>query len=283
MYAFDVSDADFEEKVVQASFRQPVVVDFWAPWCAPCKVLKPMLEKLADEYAGKFLLAKVNSDENPKASVRHRVRSIPTVKAVVNGEVVNEFTGALPERELRAWLEKIVPGPVDELRLAAQQLATAGDIDSALARLAEASALEPDNEWVRVDSAELLLAKGLNEEAQQLLDSVKDFDIQRDARVQQLVAQARLATMAAAGEGEAELSARVAENPDDLEARLKLANALIAMNRHAEGMDQLLEIVARDRDFQDDIGRRTLLDVFSLLGGGPLVSEYRRKLAGMLN
>ena len=136
---------------------------------------------------------------------------------------------------------------------------------------------------MRVDSAELLLARGLNEEAQQLLDSVKNFDIVKDARVQQLVAQARLAVMAASGEGEAELLAKVDANPDDLEARLKLANALIAMNRHAEGMDQLLEIVARDRDFRDDIGRRTLLDVFSLLGGGPLVSEYRRKLAGMLN
>ena len=112
----DVSQADFQKQVVEASFEQPVVIDFWAPWCAPCKVLKPILEKLADEYGGKFKLAKVNSDENPEIAARYAVRGIPSVKAMVDGKVVNEFTGALPESAVRDWLDKIIPSPAEELR-----------------------------------------------------------------------------------------------------------------------------------------------------------------------
>ena len=283
MHALDVSEADFEEKVVAASFKLPVVIDFWAPWCAPCKVLKPILETLAGEYDGKFRLAKVNSDENPNISARFGVRGIPSVKALVNGKVVDEFTGALPEGQVREWLERIIPSPSEELRLAAQQLAASGDVEGALQKLTEASALDPVNEWVRVDAAELLLHKGEMDEAQRLLDSLKDADVLKDARVLQLKAQTRLAEMSATGESEAELAAAVAADGNDLEARLKLANVLISGNRPAEGMDELLEIVARDRSFRDDIGRKTLLDVFNLLGGGGIVPEYRRKLSGLLN
>ncbi len=280
----DVTLADFDEQVVAASHRQPVVIDFWAPWCGPCKALGPILEKLASEYAGKFVLAKVNSDENQEIAVRYGVRGIPSVKAMVQGKIVNEFTGAQPESVVRAWLDKIIPSPAQELQQAAHQLAAAGDLDGAAQKLAQASALEPSNEWVRVDAAEVMLLKGEMDEAQRLLDSLKDADVLKDARVLQLKAQTRLAEMSATGESEAELAAAVAADANDLEARLKLANVLIASNRVAEGMDQLLEIVRRDRKFKDDIGRKTLLDVFNLLGGqGELVSEYRRKLASALN
>lgn len=280
----DVSQADFQKQVVEASFEQPVVIDFWAPWCAPCKVLKPILEKLADEYGGKFKLAKVNSDENPEIAARYAVRGIPSVKAMVDGKVVNEFTGALPESAVRDWLDKIIPSPAEELRREAQRLVDADDLDGALQKLAEASRLDPNNEVVRVDSAEILLAQDKPDEAQRLLDTLKDIDILKDPRVLQLKAQVRLAEMREEGESEAELGAVVRANENDLEARLKLANVLIASNRAAEGMDQLLEIVRRDRGFRDDIGRKTLLDVFNLLGGqGELVSTYRRKLAALLN
>jgi putative thioredoxin len=284
MNAQDVGQADFEEQVVEASFKQPVVIDFWAPWCAPCKVLKPILEKLADEYGGKFKLAKVNSDENQEIAARYAVRGIPSVKAMVDGEIVNEFTGALPESAVRDWLDKIIPTPAEELRREAQQLAASGDMDGALQRLAEATELDPNDEWVRVDAADLLLAQHNAEGAQNLLDTLKDPDILKDARVLQLKAQVRLAEMKAEGDSEATLAAAVKANENDLEARLKLANVLIAANRAAEGMDQLLEIVQRDRGFREDIGRKTLLDVFNLLGGqGELVATYRRKLAALLN
>jgi putative thioredoxin len=280
----EVTLADFDEQVVAASHRQPVVIDFWAPWCGPCKALGPILEKLAAEYGGKFLLAKVNSDENQELAVRYGVRGIPSVKAMVKGKIVNEFTGAQPESVVRAWLDKIIPSPAQELQQAAQQLAAAGDLDGAAQKLAQASALEPANEWVRVDAAEVMLLKGEMDEAQRLLDSLQDTDVLKDARVLQLKAQTRLAEMSATGESEAALAAAVDADGNDLEARLKLANVLIASNRVAEGMEQLLEIVRRDRAFRDDIGRKTLLDVFNLLGGhGELVSEYRRKLASALH
>ncbi|MGC2458907.1 MAG: tetratricopeptide repeat protein [Gallionellaceae bacterium] len=284
MNSVDVSQADFEQNVVAASFKQPVVIDFWAPWCAPCKVLKPILEKLAAEYAGKFQLAKVNSDENPEISARFAVRGIPAVKAMVDGRIVNEFTGALPESAVRDWLDKIIPSPAEELRRAAVELAAADDLDGALQKLSGASALDPDNEVVRVDTAEILFAKGEADEAQRLLDSLKDPDIMKDARVLQLKAHVRLAEMREEGESEAALAAAIAANENDLEARFKLANVLVAANRPAQGMDQLLEIVRRDRGFRDDIGRKMLLDVFNLLGGqGELVAAYRRKLAGLLH
>ena len=284
MNAHDVNQADFEEQVVEASFNQPVVIDFWAPWCAPCKVLKPVLEKLADEYGGKFKLAKVNSDENQEIAARYAVRGIPAVKAMVDGKIVNEFTGALPEGSVREWLDKIIPGPAEEMRREAQRMVDAGDLDGALQKLADASKLDPDHEVVRVDSAEILLVQGNADAAQRLLDSLRDPDILKDARVLQLKAQVRLAEMKAEGDSEAMLAAEVKANENDLEARLKLANVLIASNRSAEGMDQLLEIVRRDRGFREDIGRKMLLDVFNLLGGqGELVAIYRRKLAALLN
>jgi putative thioredoxin len=284
MYAVDVNQADFEEKVVKASFQQPVVIDFWAPWCGPCKVLKPMLENLAAEYGGKFLLAKVNSDENTEVSAHFSVRGIPAVKAMVNGEVVEEFTGAQTESFVREWLGKFISSPAEVLRLAAQQDVVAGDIAAALKKLAEASALDPKNEWVRVDAAEILLAGGELAEAQRLLDSLASVDMLKEARVMQLQAQIKLAQMGASGENEETLKAAIATDEENLEARLKLGNVLVASGRYEEGMDQLLEIVQRDRKFQDDIGRKTMLDVFNLLGGqGELVMVYRRKLASVLN
>ena len=288
MVAIDVSQADFEKQVVKASFLQPVVIDFWAPWCSPCMSLKPILEKLAGEYGGKFLLAKVNSDENPELSAQYAVRSIPSVKAMVNGKMVDEFSGALPEGEVRKWLDKIIPSPIlsplDGMRKAARQLFDAGDVAGALNQLVAASALEPGNEWVRVDAAEIMLSQGETDEGKRLLDSLKTPEVAKDARVLQLLAHIKLTQMMAAGDDESSLTAAVTVNPNDFEARLKLAAGLIAMQRYAEGMDQLLEIVQRDRKFQDDIGRKTLLDVFNLLRGqDELVTEYRRKLSSAMN
>lgn len=286
MSAFDkdVGLADFQQEVIEASFKQPVIVDFWAPWCGPCKSLKPILEKLAEEYGGKFVLAKVNADENQELSAQFGVRGIPAVKAVANGKIVDEFSGALPESAVREWLDRIVPSPAEELRQQAQRLRGAGDDAGALKLLGDASKLDPDNEWVRVDAAEIMFVKGELEEARRLLSSIRNEDVAKDARTVQLLAQIKLAEMSAGGENEGILVAAIEGDANNLDARLKLANLMIASGRYDEGMDQLLEIVRRDRSFQDDIGRKTLLDVFNLLGGqGELVSKYRRLLSSALN
>ena len=277
-HALDVGLADFAQSVLEESKHRPVVVDFWAPWCGPCKSLKPVLEKIAAEYGGKFLLAKINSDDNQELAARYGVRGIPSVKAFVNGQMVDEFSGALPEGEVRAFLDRLVPSPADELRQQAADARLAGDISGALKWLADASKLDPDHVGVRLDAAEIMLDLNEADEASRLIGSVPD---DADPRVPAL--KARLQFMGAAGEDEAALTARVAANGNDLEARLKLANLFVAAGRHEAGMDQLLEIVRRDRGFGDDIGRKTLLSVFNLLGGGELVSRYRRLLASVLN
>lgn len=274
----DVGLADFDQQVLEESKTRPVVVDFWAPWCGPCKSLKPILEKLAAEYGGTFRLAKINSDENQDLATRYGVRGIPSVKAFVNGEAVDEFSGALPEGEVRAFLDRLIPGPADEMRVAARELRAAGDMAGALQKLAEASRLDPDHVGIRLDATEIMLDLGEADEARRLIGNLAD-DV--DPRVTQL--RARLQFLGAAGDDPITLEARVAANENDLAARLRLANQAVAAGQYEAGMDQLLEIIRRDRSFEDDVGRTTLLAVFDLLGSDPLVSLYRRKLASALN
>lgn len=283
VFSIDVTEADFDEQVIQASHGVPVVVDFWAEWCGPCRVLKPMLEKLAAEYRGKFILAKVNSDENQRIAGRFAVRGIPTVVALVDGEEANRFSGAQPEGEVRRFLDALIPSPAEELRHAAMEIFRQGDAEEALKILAEASKIDPDNAGVRVAAAEILLHLGRPEEARQLLESLP-ADKRTDAKVVTLLARLEFAEKGRALPDAATLEARIRADENDLEARLQLANLLITQEQFEAALAQLLEIVRRDRKFGDDIGRKSMLSVFNLLGGeGDLVSRYRRLLASALN
>lgn len=283
-FSVDVSTADFEQAVIEYSKTIPVIVDFWAAWCAPCRALKPVLEKLADEYGGKFRLAKINSDDNQPLAQRFGVRGIPNVKAFVDGELVDEFSGALPESQVRQFLDRIIPSPAEKLRLETlREYAELKDAQRALRMLAHASELDPANEAVRIDSAQLLIELNHHDEAREMLASLSVLT-HMDDRVKTLEARLALATGAGAAADSTALLLRVAANPADLDARLQLAQWHTGKQDYAAAFEQLLDIIRRDRKFQDDAARKMMLQLFSVLGGDhALVSDYRRKLAGALN
>jgi len=280
----DVNSDTFESVVIEGSHKTPVIVDFWAPWCGPCRALTPVLEKLAAEYDGRFVLAKVNSDDNSELSARYGVRGIPSVKAFVGGRIVDEFSGALPERAVREFLERVVPSPVDELRgRAVDVYRESHDIEQALELLSRAAELDPADENVLIDRAALLVESGRHEEARQLLSALSPLG-GMDERVSVLQSKLDLAQGAADAPSEALVRQRIERDENDLEARLQLAHLHVARSEHRQALEQLLDIVRRDRSFGDDVARKTMLKVFELLGnGGELVSEFRRKLASAMN
>ena len=282
-FAFDISLEEFETKVLLPADTVPVLVDFWAPWCEPCKVLKPLLEKLAEEYAGRFLLAKVNADESPELAQHFGVRSIPSVKVLFQGQLVDEFNGALAENQLRAFIDRIAlpAGPTGASpREQAAALAAEGQPEAALDLLAEASRQVPNDEAIRLDAVELLLGLGRNDEAQQLLAAEYAQEGERATAL-----RARLA-LAAGSADTAPLEEKLAAIPDDHATRLELARAYAAQNRFREALEAALEVVRRDRFFDEGAGRKVLLQLFEALAGEPyddLVREYRRKLSAALN
>ncbi|NWG31339.1 MAG: tetratricopeptide repeat protein [Rhodocyclaceae bacterium] len=287
-HAIDVSVIDFDEKVLAASRRVPVIVDFWAPWCQPCRILKPILEKLAAEYGRKFILAKVNSDENQELAMRYGVRGIPAVKAFVGGELVDEFTGALPEAQIREFIERLIPSPAEPLRREALALAATGDIAAARRKMAQAIELDPKNDSAYLDYVQLSLELGTPEalsEAAELLEAVADRVRDQD-RAAALKARIEMAK-AASGVDVAALQARLERDANDHEARLQLANALALRQDYSAALEHLLEIVRRDRKWNDEAGRKGMLKLFTLLSAQPqyddLVRKFRIALARTLN
>ena len=276
----DISSVTFDKEVIQASAEQPVLVDFWAPWCGPCRVLTPVLEKLAEQYQGKFRLAKVNSDENPELSARYGIRSIPNVKAFVDGKLVAEFLGAQPESRVREFIDGLLPSPGELLRRQARLLNAGGDAAGALALLDRAAETEANNDALHADRIELLLALGRVAEAKAAAASLGPLAAD-EPRISALLAQLRFTP--AGGEDSAALRARVGSDPSDLQARLRLAELEVAQQRYEAALDQLLEIIRRDRKWNGEAGRKTMLAVFDLLGAQhELVTQYRRKLASAL-
>jgi putative thioredoxin len=284
MHTVEVDSATFEAVVIEGSKKTPVVVDFWAPWCGPCRTLTPILEKLAAEYNGRFVLAKVNSDENRELSARYGVRSIPSVKAFSGAEVIDEFTGALPEKAVREFVDRLFPSPAEELLTEAFSLyAQTHDATRPLELLARASESEPANEEVRIARAALLTEVGRYKEAREGIATLSALT-QMDERVSALKAKLDLAEGAATAPSEERLTQRLSKNPQDTEARLQLAHLHVARKAYREALEHLLEAVRCDRGHGNDLARKTMLKVFELLGNqGELVSEFRKKLATAMN
>ena len=278
----DVSAAEFNAEVVEASKQVPVLVDFWAPWCGPCRALGPILEKLALEYDGKFKLAKVNSDHNLTLSTEYGVRGIPAVKAFVGGAVVDEFTGALPESSVRRFIERLLPAPSEALRRKAEAMRETGHVAAAIALLQEAIQADPASDAVRLDLAELLLEQGDVAAAKPLIATLTP-GIELESQLKRLRTRMALLEASLTSAEELELQRKIAKTPDDLQARLALAHSYAARNEYPLALSELLEIVRRDRNFEQGLAKRLMVEIFDLAQGQQdLVGHYRRELSSVL-
>ncbi|MDD3326330.1 MAG: tetratricopeptide repeat protein [Zoogloea sp.] len=276
-HAHDITEADFDTAVLARSREVPVLVDFWAPWCGPCRTLKPLLEKLAGEYGGRFELAKLNSDEAPSVSARYAVRSIPAVKLFVGGEVVDEFTGALPEGPLRAFLDTHLPDEAEKLR---RQAATLADPLARAELLNQAADLSGGRPEIVFDLVAALLDAGLADYAAAGLESVEPRE--RDERWLKL--KARLDLAQGPGEvDEAALRARIEADPKDFDARFALAALLAQRNDWSAAFAQLLEVVLRDKADARKTARDKLVEWFPLCPDLKAVMNARRELSMYLN
>ena len=277
----DVGDADFERAVVARSREVPVVVDFWAPWCAPCRALGPVLERLAAEHAGAFVLARVNVDEAPAVAETFRVQSIPAVYGFRDGAIVQSFVGAQPEAVVRQFLAGVLP---DEADLAAKEgdaLAASGDAAGAEARFRDALARDARHGRALLGLARLRAAAGDEAEAATLLERVLPSS-PAAPEAERFAAELRMRAGAADGD-EPALRARVAANPEDLDARLTLARHLAATGRHEPALQELLDVIRRDPGHADEAARKAMLDLFEVIGPrSPLADRYRSELAKAL-
>lgn len=279
-FSFDVSDADFETAVLDRSMQVPVLLDCWAEWCGPCKSLKPILEKLAQAYNGQFVLAKLNTDESPEVAGALGLRSIPHVMLFKGGQVVDHFTGALPEGQVRQFLDRHVKpqvSPVDELRA---QAAETEDAAVAEATLRQALALQPGHVEATLDLAERVIARGALDDAHALLERVAANA--RNDRHAALVKRIALARNRPQGDPQA-LAARIAANPKDHEARFALAALQVYDGNFNAAFDQLLEVVMRDKAEWREKARAQLVEWFAVCPDPETVSRGRRYLGMYLN
>jgi putative thioredoxin len=277
--SYDVTEADFRQTVLERSLEVPVLLDCWAPWCGPCRSLKPMLEKLVQEYGGRFELAKINTDEAPQISAALQIRSIPLVVLFVGGRPVDQFMGAQPESQIRAFLDKHLGPQVDPVTALREDAAQA-DPQTAEAMLREGLMHVPGHPDLTADLAERLIGRDAFDEAHALLDGLPAED--RNDRHNALTKRIELAKNRPAGDA-GELAARIAANGKDFEARFALAAIRVYEGDFAAAFDQLLEVVLRDKAEWREKARAQLVEWFAVCTDAEVVSRGRRYLGMYLN
>ncbi len=283
-YIHNVSAQDFQALVIENSLKQPVLVDFWADWCEPCKAVMPVLAKLADEYAGKFILAKVDTEQEQALAAHFAVKSLPTMKLFVKGQVADERIGVIPESDIRAFIDAFITSESEQIMNAAMQALNQGRTEDALALMNQALAKDPKNADLKITIAGIIMAQGDRDSALALLDSLSDEENTKDEAIR-LRAEINMAIQLENAPALQEIDQRLQGNPHDLEALLQKSRHLSANGDYDEAMGHLLKIMNIDRQFEDDdAGRTGLISLFDMLGGEhPSVQKYRRKMFTLLH
>jgi putative thioredoxin len=298
----NVTIENFEAEVIEASMHTPVLVDFWAPWCGPCKVIGPLLEKVETEYAGRFKLVKIDSDQEQQLAGAFGIKSIPTCVLLMNGQPVDGFMGALPEGQIKAFLDKHLPA-AEAVEAAAEEAEALdalaeGDVAGALAKLQHAVETDPNNDDARFDLVKLLLDLGQDDDAKvafapviakaaavRRLDSLNRWMKARDAQDMVVDPEAHAA----------DLQAKIATNKRDFDSRFALAQLLWAHNQFVPAMDELLEILMRDKTWSEDLARKSFIAILDIIEPpkpkvaegqvppeDPTVATYRRRLSSVV-
>lgn len=278
----DVGDRDFQQQVIEQSRRVPVVVDFWAPWCGPCRMIGPVLERLAADADGAWILAKVNVDHNPQVSARYGIQGIPAVKGFRNGQVVAEFVGAVPEPQIRRFIDQLVPSAADTMAAEAQRLEAQGHTAQAETAYRRALHADANHPAALLGLGRVLFTLDRYDDALAAWQRVPLGQPQR-SEAEGWIAKASFRQQAALSGGEVEARRRLAADPADLDARLALASAMAAKGSYREALEGYLEVVRRDRGAYRNQARQAMLSLFTVLGDEhELTGEYRPQLAMLL-
>ena len=282
-YIFDVTADNFDEIILQGSLSVPVLVDFWAPWCQPCKTLMPTLASLADRYQGKFILAKINTEEQQALATQFGIRSIPTIKLIKNGEAIDEFMGALPESEIRAFLDRHIPRESDNLVAQADLLIQQGKTAEAIPLIESAKESDPGNPRVLLAYARLKATLGEIDQAEEALSELP-IDEQEKPEILSLRARCDFDRIAHSAPEKEVLEQLLATDGDQSEARYQLAARKVLDNAYEEALELLLQLMLKDRAYGDDAARKGMLAIFDILGGsGELVTRFRGRMFNALH
>ncbi|HHW4679538.1 MAG TPA: thioredoxin [Xylella sp.] len=280
-HVFDVTDATFETGVLKKSLQTPVLVDFWAPWCGPCRALSPVLEKLAAEYHGAFELAKIDVDQEQQVAAAFQIRSVPTVYLIKGGQLVDGFPGAKPEGQIREFLTKhgILPAQSDVSKEVSPAVPL--DLPAEIARLRQALEATPENNDLKIDLALALLKTGEIKEASVLIDALP-VKMATDDRVLHAKARLRLTLLLNDAPSVDVLQAAFVKDPSDLHTRHLLGMRLLFDGQNEMALEHFFEMLRQDRDFDDGVPRKALIDAFHLIEDKDMVSLYRRKMSALL-
>ena len=279
---FDTSTAGFAHDVLERSKGATVAVDFWAPWCTPCRALGPILEELVRQYAGRLLLARVNTDEEPALAAQFAIRSIPDVRIFKDGRMVDGFVGVQPIARLKPLFDKHVTRVSEGGREQARALVLNGELPAAITMLRKLIETDPENYAARIDLADALTRSGALDEAQSLLDALPP-NVSSSKETDTVRARIQFMRHAAKGEEVAALQKKVAAGTANLDDLHRLAAFEILFGDPAPALELLLTIMRRDRKFHDDLGRRSLVYAFQLLGDADeRVAQYRKRMTGLL-